>query len=658
MYESGVWSEWTTLVTFTGYFRRGWHHARVELSAYAGKQVRLGFWHTDYNDSNQAAGWYIDDVQLVQQAVPQLSGVVGFESGLGDWYSDDGVWQAGTPLPAGPPSVAGPGACFSGDSCVGTVLGGDYPRGVNSRLISPEVTLPTLAAGEELLLRYRQWWSNQVKDDGHVQVQVYESGVWSEWTTLVTFTGYFRRGWHHARVELSAYAGKQVRLGFWHTDYNDSNQAAGWYIDDVQLVQQAVPQLSGVVDFESGLGDWYSDDGVWQAGTPLPAGPPSVAGPGACFSGDSCVGTVLGGEYPRGVNSRLISPEVTLPTLAAGEELLLRYRQWWSNQVNDDGHVQVQVYESGVWSEWTTLVTFTGYFRRGWHHARVELSAYAGKQVRLGFWHTDYNDSNQAAGWYIDDVQLVQQAVPQLSGVVGFESGLGDWYSDDGVWQAGTPTSGPGACFSGDSCVGTVLGGEYPRGVNSRLISPEVTLPTLAAGEELLLRYRQWRSNQVNDDGYVQVQVYESGVWSEWTTLVAFTDYYLGWYYARVELSAYAGKQVRLGFWHTDYNDSNQAAGWYIDDIYLAVEFNPDSTNVAPTLDFALPLVLDEGATAAVTNQLLLLSDPDNDPITLTVVEEPGAGVLRLDGSLIGVGSSFTPGPDRHGAPQLRTDRQ
>ena len=209
---------------------------------------------------------------------------------------------------------------------MGTVLGGEYPRGVNSRLISPEVTLPTLAAGEELLLRYRQWWSNQVNDDGHVQVQVYESGVWSEWTTLVTFTGYFRRGWHHARVELSAYAGKQVRLGFWHTDYNDSNQAAGWYIDDVQLVQQAVPQLSGVVGFESGLGDWYSDDGVWQAGTPLPAGPPSVAGPGACFSGDSCVGTVLGGEYPRGVNSRLISPEVTLPTLAAGEELLLRYR--------------------------------------------------------------------------------------------------------------------------------------------------------------------------------------------------------------------------------------------------------------------------------------------------------------------------------------------
>ena len=198
-------------------------------------------------------------------AAPPFTGLSDFEAGAPGWMVDNGVWEIGV-------ASAGPGACFSGDSCVGTVLGGDYPRGVNSRLISPEVTLPTLAAGEELLLRYRQWWSNQVNDDGHVQVQVYESGVWSEWTTLVTFTGYFRRGWHHARVELSAYAGKQVRLGFWHTDYNDSNQAAGWYIDDVQLVQQAVPQLSGVVGFESGLGDWYSDDGVWQAGTPLPAG--------------------------------------------------------------------------------------------------------------------------------------------------------------------------------------------------------------------------------------------------------------------------------------------------------------------------------------------------------------------------------------------------
>jgi len=58
-----------------------------------------------------------------------------------------------------------------------------------------------------------------------------------------------------------------------------------------------------------------------------------------------------------------------------------------------------------------------------------------------------------------------------------FESGAPGWQIDNGVWQIGVPTSGPGAAHQGTSAAATVLAGNYPRNVSSRLISPTIDLP-------------------------------------------------------------------------------------------------------------------------------------------------------------------------------------
>ena len=59
---------------------------------------------------------------------------------------------------------------------------------------------------------------------------------------------------------------------------------------------------------------------------------------------------------------------------------------------------------------------------------------------------------------YIDDIEIVT-GVPAFSG--DFESGWTGWGASRGVWQIGTPSAGPGACFSGTQCAGTNLSGNY-----------------------------------------------------------------------------------------------------------------------------------------------------------------------------------------------------
>lgn len=62
-----------------------------------------------------------------------------------------------------------------------------------------------------------------------------------------------------------------------------------------------------------------------------------------------------------------------------------------------------------------------------------------------------------------------------------FESGWGNWYSDNGVWEIGVPQSGPNESHGGTQCAATVLSGDAPKNTNSRLISPPLRFHLSAA---------------------------------------------------------------------------------------------------------------------------------------------------------------------------------
>ena len=105
---------------------------------------------------------------------------------------------------------------------------------------------------------------------------------------------------------------------------------------------------------------------------------------------------------------------------------------------------------------------------------RDEITEYAGLKVQIGFLHKAYSGygcGNRSSGWYIDDVQIFKK-VPEFTG--DFESGWDDWGAGRGVWEVGTPTVRPPACYTGDYCAGTVLDGNYPSDTDSRIATPPI----------------------------------------------------------------------------------------------------------------------------------------------------------------------------------------
>ncbi|MFH2049610.1 MAG: choice-of-anchor J domain-containing protein, partial [bacterium] len=210
--------------------------------------------------------------------------------------------------------------------------------------------------------------------------------------------------------------------------------------------------------FESSGGCWDIDNGVWEIGQP-------TAGPSAAHEGISAVGTVLSGSYHANTDSRLISPEQTLPTATEDERVELRFWTWYSYSSGDNGYVQVSTWDGAEWSSWTNLATrATASSYSNWSREAVDLTFYAGQTVRLAFYHTasntDYYNPDESHGWFIDEVEI-WHGTPVFNNPENFETGWGDWHSDNGVWEIGQPTAGPSAAHEGISAVGTVLSGNY-----------------------------------------------------------------------------------------------------------------------------------------------------------------------------------------------------
>ena len=318
-------------------------------------------------------------------------------------------------------------------------------------------------------------------------------------------------------------------------------------------------------DFEDGWGEWYADNGIWEVG--VPSDPPGAHG------GTQCAGTVLNGNYPNNTDSRLIYdlphlPGLCLPQVSGDEEIHLRFWHWYSYG-DDAGYVQISVQDevTGDWSAWADIPTSTPilYYSHDWTRKCIDLTAYAGKCIKIAFYHTADGYATYP-GWYIDDIEVIKK-VPEFTG--NFEAGLGDWCAENGIWQVGTPASGPGGGHDSSQCAGTVLNGNYPNHTDSRLISPSFWLPEVSGDEELHFRFWHW-IYYGDDYGKLQISVQDgsSGNWSAWADIPTSAPiyYYSHWSPKSVDITAYAGQKVRIAFYHIADGYATYS-GWYIDDI-------------------------------------------------------------------------------------------
>ncbi len=338
------------------------------------------------------------------------------------------------------------------------------------------------------------------------------------------------------------------------------------------------------------MGNWWADNGVWEVGAP-----DSTVGPGAAYQGNQCAATVLSGSYPSGADSRLISPHIALPgNLQPGEKIMLWFQNWFSlgsgyNNV-DNGFVVISV-NNGPWETLTDGIDEDGAI---WSQFAVDLTAYADSTVRIGFRILDRTGygATTSSGWYIDNITIKVGNFP-YNNPEGWENGIGYWWADRGVWEAGAPTSGPDSAYSGQCCAATVLDGNYPYGANSRLISPTVTLTPLPSQYPGLF-FWHWFSfgsgYSSPDIGYVQISV-DGGDWQTISNDYSGTSSIYSQVY--IDLSAYADSTVRIAFRVLDRTGygATTTSGWYIDDIRIeGIELSPCEYKPSPAVpkDFIL----------------------------------------------------------------------
>lgn len=560
--STSTWSAWANISDGVLDVSSGWSIGGVDLTLYAGSLVRVAFYHTanktnSIYDSSESTGWYIDEISIVRK-VPQFTG--DFEAGWGDWIATRGVWQVGG------------FSTHGGLQGVETVISGNYPVYTDSRLVSPTVTLPNLSAGEELWMKYWESFSYSEADVGYVQISQWNTGTssWSAWTTLSGGVADVSGGWSRAGVDLTQYAGSRVRIAFFHSanktnSIYDSSESSGWGIDDIEFVRK-FPEFTG--GFENGWGDWTASRGVWQVGE------------FNTYNGTQGANTVIGGNYPVYTDSRLVSPTVILQSVITGEELWLKFWQRFSFSEADMGSVQITVWNPGTstWSAWTTLSGGMVDVSGGWSRAGVDLTQYAGSRVRIAFLHSanktnSIYDSSESTGWDIDDIEFVKR-LPEFTG--DFECGWDDWTASNGVWQVGTATAGPAYAYGGTKLAGTVITGNYPVYTDSRLVSPAIRLSSTSP---LSLTFQHWFSFAEADAGNVQLSVLDENTqtWSTWSTVSGPYQGVSG-VWSRppaVDLTSYAGRKVRIAFYHTanktnSIYDSSESSGWYIDFIRIS----------------------------------------------------------------------------------------
>jgi RHS repeat-associated protein len=489
----------------------------------------------------------------------------GFETNGPSRWTTNSTWRVGSPT-SGPVTNSLGYRSHSGTNCAITF----DPSNADIRMICTNyngaTTLTVPAANQFPRLRFWQWFSF-VNAGGYVEIN---NG--SGWQTISqtnkSFAGTANTSsgvWSRPSIDLSAFAGQNVQIAF-HFSSGASGYGTdlGWYVDDVAVVT-GTPVLNSPESFELGMGDWSVNAGTWEAGKPT-SGPPTNSAGLRAHSGTNCMATALSGTYGYNVDTRLISPAITIPSSGPAS---FRFWQWY-DFINAQGFVEIKT-NNGPWQSisrtnlsFATAAVMSG----GWINTAIDVSAYAGQTVQMAFhFISGASGYGSAPGWYIDDVSL-DIAAPILNDPEGFEYGEGDWSTDSGDWQIGKPTSGPGSGHSGTNCAATVLAGNYDYNMDTRLISPSFTVPFINSPT---FRYWQWYSF-VNANGVVEIKTF-GGSWQAITPVIqSFGNNGVasgGWTNSAIDLSAYVGQTVQIAFHFTSGPSGyyGTAPGWYIDDI-------------------------------------------------------------------------------------------
>ncbi|MHC8515660.1 S8 family serine peptidase [Sporosarcina sp. ITBMC105] len=162
-----------------------------------------------------------------------------------------------------------------------------------------------------------------------------------------------------------------------------------------------------------------------------------------------------------------------------------------------------------------------------------------------------------------------------------FEQTPNGWVSfgDMNSWQWGVPTSGPGNAASGEKVYATNLAGNYDSRMNATLVMPPIDLPE----GNSYLQFKHWHNFEQSSSGraWDYGHVFISTDMVEWTQLLMVQGASNGWLDAEVDLSAYSGQRIYIGF--NAFSDGSVVReGWYIDDVALSGTSQTGNVSIQP----------------------------------------------------------------------------
>ncbi len=332
----------------------------------------------------------------------------------GDWFPSNGVWEIGNVSDA--------------TGVAATILDGNYPVEQTSLFEGDKITLPEVS-GDFEILQLRIWQKSWYTwyDYGVVRIRIYNGSTWEEWFDIGDYYNDHTNSsyWYERKIDLTLYAGKQIQLGLYHcgvhehyeifgVSINNHYESTGWYIDHISI-WKCEPTFCGEETFENGYGFWDTQYGVWQIGERDPNCSNCV------HSGVSCAATILEGNYPLDTPSRLISAPFILPATGNNDdELQIRFWHWYSYVWYDYGQVQISYKvkpSATTWEAWEDIGPRFSGTSGVWTPYRIDITKYAGKKIRIAFYHHEehehyeifgvsINNHYESEGWYIDDIEI------------------------------------------------------------------------------------------------------------------------------------------------------------------------------------------------------------------------------------------------------------
>lgn len=383
---------------------------------YKGQLVMLRF-RILTDGSTNADGWWIDDIQFRNKPVytPVFPDwCEGFEGTNEDWTME-GSWA-----PTG--SATNGRASYSGTRSMTDSPGSNYSGNVNSSL---ELNRSVQVAGATApILRFWHRWELGSGDKVMVEINEEEgptAGTWTKiWeqnysnvpayhdtatTSYVPTTGWnIQRAWQPVIVYLNPLlnagnTNKSFKLRF-RIQTDGSSHSDGWYVDDVCVENFKDPTLSlpVVEDFDS------SPTSRWYIGSEWIRQNFNTRG-----------GTyAMQAQYiPYSDNILELRTNVNLTGVTAANKPTLYF--WENYRLGTAGYTFVEVREVSAdgssANPWKIVGVHTDSIQNwAYNRRQVDLSSYAGKTIRVRFRLQAITSNSVSAGWFIDQMQIVNRA--------------------------------------------------------------------------------------------------------------------------------------------------------------------------------------------------------------------------------------------------------